>query len=140
MNGSRLRHSETGAAAVEMAFALPVLIVMLWVLLQFAQLYQALAGIQQGLGEGARYATICVSITALGCTSPTATQIKDKVAASVYGTRSGTFTVSDPASGTVGTSKYYDLTVRYSQPTSLIFFQGPVVTLTRSRRVWITGS
>lgn len=139
MNDTRLRCDETGAAAVEMAFALPVLIVMLWILVQFAQIYQALAGIQQALGEGARYATICVSVSSSGCTSPTAAEIKAKIAASVYGTGAGTFTISDPAGGTFGTSKYYDLVVRYSQPTNMIFFQGPTVTLARSKRVWIAG-
>ena len=40
-------------AAIEMAFALPVLIVMIWMFVQLAQIYRAMAGIQQALGEGA---------------------------------------------------------------------------------------
>lgn len=140
MSDNRLANSEDGAAAVEMAFALPVLIVMLWMLVQFAQIYLALAGIQQGLGEGARYATICASVTPSGCTSPTAAQIKDKIAANVYGTGSGTFTVGDPAGGAFGTSRYYDLVVGYSQPTNMLLFKGPIVTLSRSKRVWLAGS
>ena len=52
---------ESGAAAVEMAFALPVMIVMIWAFVQFAQVYRAMAGIQQALGQGARYATLAKS-------------------------------------------------------------------------------
>lgn len=133
-----LRTDERGVAAVEMAFALPILIVMLWALVQLAQVYRAVAGIQQALGEGARYATLCLSPTALGCTAPTAAQIKTKINSSVYGIGPGTFTVSDPVSGTSGTAKYYDLTVSYSQPTSLLLFPGPTMSLSRSKRVWIS--
>ncbi len=49
---------QDGAAAIEMAFALPVLIVMIWMIVQLAEVYRAVAGIQQALGEGARYATL----------------------------------------------------------------------------------
>jgi hypothetical protein len=58
----------------------------------------------------------------------------------VYGIGPGTFTVADPAVGTSGTAKYYDLSVTYSQPTNLIMFPGPTMTLTRTKRVWISGN
>ena len=131
---------ESGAAAVEMAFAIPVLIVMIWAFVQLAEVYRAVAGIQQALGEGSRYATLCLTQSATGCTAPTADQIKTKINASVYGIGPGTFTVSDPVSGTSGTAKYYDLSVSYSQPTDLLMFPGPTMTLTRSKRVWISTS
>ena len=136
----RLPADESGAAAVEMAFAIPVLIVMIWAFVQLAEVYRAVAGIQQALGEGARYATLCLSQSATGCTAPTAAQIKTKINDSVYGIGPGTFTVSDPASGTSGTAKYYDLTVSYSQPTDLLMFPGPTMSITRSKRVWISTS
>ena len=53
----RIRRDEQGAAAIEMAFALPILIVMIWMFVQLGQVYRAVAGIQQALGEGARLAT-----------------------------------------------------------------------------------
>ena len=137
---AQLTANESGVAAIEMAFALPVLIVMLWAFVQLAQVYRAVAGMQQALGEGARYATLCLSQSAAGCTAPTADQIKTKINASVYGIGPGTFTVNDPAAGTSGTAKYYDLTVGYSQPTDLLLFQGPTMSLSRSKRVWISTS
>jgi len=136
----RLFRNERGAAIVEMAFALPIFIVMIWAFVQLAQVYRAVAGIQQGLGEGARYATLCLSPTSTGCSSPTASQIKAKINASVYGIGPGTFTVADPVSGNSGTSKYYDLQVSYSQPTSLLLFPGPTMSLSRSKRVWTAAN
>ena len=136
----RLVRNQHGAAAVEMAFALPILVVMLWAFVQLAEVYRAVAGIQQALGEGARYATLCINPDALGCSAPTATQIKTKITDSVYGIGPGTFTVGDPVSGTSGTAKYFDLTVSYSQPTSLLLFPGPTMSLSRSKRVWIAAN
>ena len=140
MKHRRLLRNDRGAAAIEMAFALPVMIVMIWAFVQLAQVFRATAGIQQALGQGARYATLCLSPTTTGCTTPTAAQVKTRITSSVYGIGPGTFTVPDPLSGTSGTSKYYDLTVRYTQPTDLLLFPGPTINVTRSKRVWVAGS
>ena len=136
----RISRNQDGVATIEMAFALPILIVIIWMFVQLAQVYRAMAGIQQALGEGARYATLCLSPGATGCSVPTTAQVKQKISDSVYGIGPGTFTVSDPATGTDGTAKYYDLTVEYSQPTSLLLFPGPTVDVSRSKRVWIASS
>jgi len=136
----RLSRDESGAAAVEMAFAIPILIVMIWAFVQLAQVYRAVAGIQQALGEGARYATLCLSQSATGCTAPTAAQIKTKINSSVYGIGPGTFTVADPVAGSSGTANYFDLRVSYTQPTNLLIFPGPTMSLSRSKRVWIATS
>jgi Flp pilus assembly protein TadG len=137
---ARLAADDSGAAAIEMAFAIPVLIVMIWAFVQLAEVYRAVAGMQQALGEGARYATLCLNQSATGCTAPTGDQIKTKINSSVYGIGPGTFTVNDPVSGTSGTASYYDLQVSYSQPTDLLMFPGPTMSLTRSKRVWISTS
>jgi len=134
-----LVRNQEGAAAVEMAFALPVLVVMLWAFVQLAQVYRAVAGIQMALGQGARYATLCVNPTSSGCGAPTTAQVKTQIQDSVYGLGPGTFTVPDPTSGTDGTGKYYDLRVSYSQPTDLLFVPGPTMSVSRSKRVWIAG-
>jgi Flp pilus assembly protein TadG len=142
----RVTRDQSGAAAIEMAFAVPIMVVMIWAFVQLAQVYRAVAGMQQALGEGARFATLCYTQSASGCaspapgtgTSPAAGTIKAKIYSSVYGIGPGTFTVADPASGTSGTASYYDLTVTYSQPTNLLIFPGPTMTVTRSKRVWIS--
>ena len=136
----RLIRNQKGAAAVEMAFALPILIVVIWMFVQLAQIYRAMAGIQQALGEGARYATLCLNPSSTGCSVPTTDQVKTKISDTVYGIGPGTFTVSDPTTGNDGTAKYYDLKVEYTQPTSLLLFTGPTIDVTRSKRVWIASS
>lgn len=136
----RLFRNQQGAAAVEMAFALPVLIVLIWIFVQLAQVYRAMAGIQQALGEGARYATLCLNPSSTGCGVPTTDAVKQKISDTVYGIGPGTFTVSTPTTGSDGTGKYYDLTVEYSQPTTLLIFPGPTIDVTRSKRVWVASS
>lgn len=138
--GHRLVRDEGGTAVIETAFALPVLIVMIWAFVQLAQVYRALAGIQQALGQGARYATLCLNPSALGCTAPDTASVKQKISDSVYGLGPGTFTVDDPTTGTSGTSKYYDLKVHYTQSTDLLLFPGPTIVLGRSKRVWIAAN
>lgn len=139
-----IRRDEDGVAAIEMAFALPILIVMIWMFVQLAEVYRAVAGIQQGLGEGARYATLCLNPTATGCTIPTGDQIVDKINAAVYGIGPGQFTIA-PSSKTLQTDatnggSYYDLTVSYTQHTSLLLLPGPDISVSRSKRVWVATS
>lgn len=133
---------DSGVAAIEMAFALPVLIVMIWLFVQLAQVYRAVAGIQQGLGEGARYATLCLNPTATGCTIPTPTQITAKINATVYGIGPGQFTITPPVlqNDTTNGGSYYDLSVSYTQTTSLLLFPGPNISVSRSKRVWVATS
>ena len=53
----QLRRDRRGAAVIEMAFALPALIVLMWMIVQLGLVYRAMSGIQHGLGEGSRMAT-----------------------------------------------------------------------------------
>jgi hypothetical protein len=118
---------EGGVAAVEMALALPILVVMLYMFIP--------------LGQGARYATLCLDPGTSGCTIPTGQQVHDRILATVYGIGPGTFNANTPSLQTDGsTGKYYDLTVTYSQPTSLLLFPGPTVNVSRSKRVWVAGT
>jgi len=144
----RIARDQDGVAAIEMAFALPILIVMIWMFVQLAEVYRAVAGIQQGLGEGARYATLCVNPNpTTGCDVPAGSAVRDRIKAAVYGIGPGTFKVNPDASGVeqvpalqVDASfggKYYDLTVTYTQHTSLLLLPGPDISVTRSKRVWV---
>ena len=81
----RLNRDQQGVATVEMAFALPVLIVIIFMFVQLAQVYRAMSGIQQALGQGARYATLCINPSLNGCAVPTADQIKTVINNSVTG-------------------------------------------------------
>jgi hypothetical protein len=66
--------------------------------------------------------------------------VKANIEQSVYGLGPGTFNTPMPTTGTSGTSNYYDLKVTYTQPTNLLLFPGPTITMTRSKRVWIAAT
>ena len=132
MKFRRLVRNEDGAAVIEMAFALPILIALIWMVVQLGLVFRAMSGIQHALGEGARAATLWPV--------PEVTDIEDKMEAAVYGIGPGTFDIEPPAEGTDDGSDYLDLVVTYTQPTDLLIFPGPTITVSRSKRVWVAES
>ncbi len=131
-----LRRDESGATMVELAFALPLLIMLIWALVQFGLIFRANSGIQHALGEGARLATVFPT--------PTNAEIEDKMEDAVYGIGPGNFEYSvdlpedDPATPDVDEREagYLDLTVTYEQRTSLLLVPGPTVTIRKTKRAW----
>lgn len=118
---------EKGAAVIEMAFALPVLVLFIWGIFQIGIAFQASAGMQHALGEGARYATLFPE--------PDDSAIVTKIQGSVYGTKIGTFSTPTVTAGT----GYKDLSVSFTMTPNFLFFNAPPVTLTRSKRVYTAG-
>jgi len=129
-----LRRCQRGAAAIEFAIAVPILIVFIYGIFQVGLLYEANAGMQHALGEGARQASLYDSSTTDHV--PTDTSIKAKMNAKLFGTNDGTFTVSDPVNGT----GYKTLTISYTRQMNFLFMPGPNVTLTRSKKVYTVVS
>lgn len=126
---NRLLRDERGANLVEFAFALPVLVSMIYGMFMFGQVLQANAGMQHALGEAARYATIFPT--------PTDTQIQTMLSSKKFGLKNGTF--STPVISTNTTTKTKTISVTYSQPTDFLFFAGPTITLTRSKVVYLSS-
>lgn len=131
---ANLRRDKRGAAVIEMAFALPALIIMMWVIIQLGLVFRAMSGIQHGLGEGARMATVYKS------PNYTSSEIQTKIRETVYGIGPGSFTIPTPVSGTADGANYLDLKVTYRQQTDLLLLRGPLITVSRSKRVWIATS
>lgn len=129
----RLLRDERGAEAVEFALAVPVLITMIWGIFQVGMLYEANAGMQHALGEGARFATLCTNMTPTGCTAPSNASIKAAMTSKLFGQGKGQFTVKDPVSGT----GFKTLTVTYTTPMDFLFFPGPTVTISRSKKAYV---
>lgn len=126
----RLANNERGAAAIEMAFALPALVILIWGVVQLGMMFRAMAGIQHALGEGARLATIWPQ--------PTDEAIEAKMEEVVYGIEPGTFTIHPPEAGLSDAGEaYLDLEVTYTQPTNLLLLPGPTITVSREKRVWV---
>ena len=132
---ARLKREEQGAAAVEMALALPILVSIIYGIFQVGLLYQANAGMQHALGEGARYATLCIKV-GTECTVPTDTAIKSQMTNKLFGKGDGAFTVNNPVPGT----GYRDLSVSYTKRMNFIFFPGPTITLNRAKRAYIVDT
>jgi hypothetical protein len=126
---------ERGASAIELAFALPVLVLFIYGIFVLGQLMGANAGMQNALGQGARYATLCLNPDpTTGCTLPTDTQIQNKISAGLFGTGSGDW--STPTIDRHDADHYLTIEVSYTQELDFLFFPGPTITLTRSKKVY----
>lgn len=138
----RLHSDQSGAAAVEAALALPILITLIYGIFEMSQLYWANAGMQHALGEGARLATLCIpdASSSTGCDNPSDTRIVAQEKAKLFGptgaancTSSGNcFQVQTPTTS----SGYKTLTITYTRAMNFLFFTGPTITLTRSKQVY----
>jgi Flp pilus assembly protein TadG len=123
---------QRGVAAIEMAFALPILLLFVFGIFQFGVILQANAGIQHALGEGARYATLYPK--------PADDLIVTKMSDAVFGLNVGTFstpTVTTPATGVCTNCRL--LTVNYTVTPDFVFFAGPQITLVRTKRVYVSA-
>jgi len=134
----RIGRDERGAAAVEMAFTLPILLVFIYGIFQVGVIMQANAGMQHALGEGARLATVCFTPTATGCTTVNDSTIVTRMSDKLFGMNIGVFgtpTVTTPAT-TVCTNCRL-LTVTYNVTPNFLLFNGPPIALTRTKQVYI---
>lgn len=126
----------SGAAAIEAAFALPVLFAIGIGVMQLGLFFLANAGLRQGVESGARYATIFDTST---MNTPTDAQVAAKVRANVYGIPAANLTVATPTRGTDATSgqRYLELTASYPYTFNFIFFRSSAITLRYTRRVYL---
>ena len=134
-----LLSDESGAAMVETAFALPALIMMIWGIFQFGVALQGNAGMQHSLGEGARFATLCVNPTvATGCGRPTDEQIIARMRDNRFTAAYGSYGEPTLVAGAAGTRTVI-LRTTFTMPMNFLFFNGPTVTLSRSKTVYLAG-
>jgi Flp pilus assembly protein TadG len=120
----RLLRDSRGAAVIEMAIALPVLITMIWGIFQVGVAMQASAGMQHALGEGARLASIYPVRTDAA--------IKSKIAEKVFGVGIGSFGTPTITNGT----GFKTLSVTFTMTPNFLFFNGPEISLTRTKKVY----
>jgi Flp pilus assembly protein TadG len=136
-----LRGDQRGAAAIEMAIALPVLVTFIWGIFKLGVAFQANAGMQHALGEGARLATLCYNPDPdTGCETPTDAEITTRISQKMFGTGIGSFstpTVTTPPSTDCENCR--DLSVTYTMPMDFLFFEAPDLDLTRTKRVYLAG-
>lgn len=126
----KLRHDDKGAAAIEVAFALPILLLFVFGIFQIGVILQANAGMQHALGEGARFTTLFPT--------PADSAIVTKMNNSKFGMSYGTFntpTVTTPASTVCSNCR--NLQVTYTVMPDFVFFTLPTMTITRNKRVYV---
>jgi Flp pilus assembly protein TadG len=122
----RLVRDDRGVAAVELALTLPVLLTFIYGIFQIGVILAANAGMQHALGEGARYATLYPS--------PTNDQIIARITDRKFGVHVGTWGAPVVTSGT----GYKDLSIGYSVTPNFLFFNGPAISWTRTKRVYLS--
>ena len=125
----RLWADRRGAGVIEFAIAVPVLTVFIYGIFVVGKLFEANAGMQHALGEAARYATLYPT--------PTDDQLKAMMTAKKFGTSNNGGTLSALAISTSGNTK--TMTLTYSQPTDFLLFNGPNVSITRSKKVYLAA-
>ena len=122
-----------GVAAIEAALILPLFLSFLYGLFQLGFVFQANAGMQHGLGEAARFATIFPT--------PSDDAIKQRVKDSVFGTNVGTF---DPPIMTTPEESVCvncrDLSVTFAMPLKFLFLDVQDVRFTRSKRIFVAST
>ena len=121
-----LRTDAQGAATVEMALTLPILMMLIYGIFQIGVILAANAGMQHALGEGARYATLFPT--------PNNDQIVARITAKKFGVHVGSWTTPTVTNGT----GYKDLSIGYSVTPNFLFFNGPTIAWTREKRVYLS--
>jgi Flp pilus assembly protein TadG len=113
-------------------FAVPIIAMLIWGIFQCGLLLEANAGMQQALGEGARKATLYPT--------PSDTTIQSTITSTKFGVSGGTWSTPtiDNTNVAAANGGYKVITVSYSQPTNFLFFNGPTVTFTASKRVYLS--
>ena len=126
------RRNNDGAAAIEFALAVPIIILLFYGMAQFGLILLANAGIRHAVDTAARATTVYI-----GATPMTDQQIKDIVAANMYGVKSGSVTPPSVVRGANNGVNYVDVSLAYSVPVDLIVYEyGPIV-LTETRRAYL---
>jgi Flp pilus assembly protein TadG len=124
---------ERGTAAIEFVIAVPVLVMMIWGIFQVGVLFEANAGVEQALGEGARLATIYDPATHA---RPTNDAISNKIVSAKFGVSSGGWQTPTIDDSTEADDGYITISVEYDVTPDFLFFHGPAVVISKSKRVY----
>lgn len=124
----KLRKDQRGASSLEFVVAGPVILLLIFGIIQISMLAYAHAGLQEAVEAGARYATIYPS--------PSDTQIVAKIDRSKFGLNSAYVGGPQLRHGTSNGVKFLDITMTYRPPINFVFFQSPPITMSRTQRAW----
>lgn len=122
-----LRHDRRGNVA-EFALTVPVWLIMIFLVFNLGRFFLARAGIQNGLGEAARAATLWPR--------KSDSDLRTAFANGLFGVSASEAPELEIDTGTSNGQAYVDLTVTYDPEFSLMFIDVSPVTLSYSRRAF----
>ena len=125
-----LRTDAQGAATVEMALTLPILMMLIYGIFQIGVILAANAGMQHALGEGARFATLFPT--------PTNEQIVARMQAKKFGVHVGVWVDPTSVDAVSPATGYKTLSIGYSVTPNFLFFNGPAISWTRTKKVYLS--
>lgn len=129
---SRFCNNQKGAAAIEFALAMPLVIMLFFGMAQFGLILLANSGIRHALDKAARTATVYAGATAI-----TDQQIRNTVTANLYGIQSGTVSTPVVSRGVTNGVTYVDITVNYSTSIDFILYTYSPLSLSETRRAYL---
>lgn len=124
-----LLRDRRGAAAAEFALAIPVLLLMVFAVLQFGVLFVANAGLQNAVGHGARVATLWPRRTTADITS--------EINASRFGLNPAGLSQPQLTYGQANGQDFVELTMTYTTDLDFIFFKVEDIQLQETRRAYM---
>lgn len=124
----RLRSDRRGATLAEFSLTLPLWIILIFAVFNISRFYWARAGLQNGLGEAARTATLWPARS-----NAVLRAAFDDTMFGMTSTEAPTLTFTP---GTVGGQTFVDITVTYNPKFYLVLVPVQPITLTYSRRAF----
>ncbi len=124
----RLRRDRRGATAAEFSLTLPFWIILVFAVLNTGRFYWARAGLQNGLGEAARTA----SLWPLRDQATIRAAFED----TMFGMVANEAPTLSFATGTANGQNYMDITATYNPKFYVLFYPVSPVTLTYTRRAY----
>lgn len=124
----QLRRNRRGSAAAEFALTIPIALVIILGVVQLGAAFWANAGMQNGLGEAARVATLWPRRSDA--------DIRARLTDSTFGVEPARLTIAPFATGTAGGQQYIDINVSYQTSINFILFEVPAFTISHSRRAF----
>lgn len=125
----RLRLGRSGSAAAEFALTIPVAVMLILGIVQLGAAFWANAGLQNGIGEAARVATLWPARSDA--------EIRAKLNSTMFGVDPAKLTAPAFVRGTAGGQNYVDISVSYQTSVDMILFEIPLFTIRQSRRAYV---
>lgn len=123
-----LVRAREGIAAAEFAMMAPLVLLLIFMVINLGLLFESYNGVQHAVGEGARLATVYPR--------PTDSQITTAVQRAEFGLDPSLASAPTFAHGTNSGIAYVDVTLTYNAPITFPLFNLPAVPLTYTKRAY----